>query len=178
MPFGVTVIGPAWSDAALLSMAERVHRTYAAFAALEPPYCPRGYVPLAVCGAHLTGQPLNHQLTGIGAFLIEDCRTSADYRLYALRGTLPPKPGLVRSEADGAPIEVEVWAIPETRFGSFVAAVPPPLAIGSCTLECGRQVKSFVCEPWALRDAEEITAFGGWRKYVEANRLSGRGERG
>jgi allophanate hydrolase len=161
MPFGVTLIGPAWSDEALIGMANRFGDANAGL-----PYCPAGYVPLAVCGAHLTGQPLNYQLTGAGAFLIERCRTSPDYRLYALAGTKPPKPGLVFSPDGGNSIEVEVWAVPENTFGSFVAAVPPPLAIGSCTLESGRTVKSFVCEPYALAGARDITSFGGWRAFL------------
>jgi allophanate hydrolase len=155
IPFGVTLIGPAWSDTALLSAA-----------GLQAAYCPAGYVPLAVCGAHLTGQPLNFQLTNAGAFLIEACQTTPSYRFYALSGTVPAKPGLVFSPEGGAAIDVEVWAVPENSFGRFVAAVPPPLAIGSCTLAGGRQVKSFVCEPFALRDATEITHLGGWKQYL------------
>ncbi len=168
MPFGVTVIGPAWSDNALLLIADQLHRSYGVAEAglLQAPYCPSGYVPLAVCGAHLSGQPLNHQLTDLGAFLIESCRTSSNYRLYALRRTVPPKPGLVFSRDGGAGIEIEVWAVPEALFGKFAAAVPRPLAIGSCVLDSGRQVKSFLCEPWALAGADEITHLGGWRKYV------------
>ncbi len=161
MPFGVTVIGPAWSDLALLNVAGRLHGVGLS----EQPYCPEGYVPLAVCGAHLTGQPLNWQLQQAGAYLIETTRTSSEYRFYALKGTVPPKPGLVLAGNGGAAIEVEVWAVPLSKFGAFVAAVPPPLAIGSCTLASGRVVKSFVCEPSALGDAEEITHLGSWRKY-------------
>jgi allophanate hydrolase len=167
MPFGVTFIGPAWSDEALLATADRLHSPE--FPQIEQPYCPAGYVPLAVCGAHLTGQPLNSQLTGAGAFLIEACRTSPDYRLYALSGGAIPKPGLVFSPRGGRPIEVEIWAVPENTFGRFVAAVPAPLAIGSCLLESGRAVKSFVCEPNAITDATEITHFGGWRAYRANN---------
>jgi allophanate hydrolase len=179
LPFGVTLIGPAWSDASLLSTASRLHRTSPQASsgerlmqptpAIEPDIqnvCPAGYVPLAVCGAHLTGQPLNHQLTNAGAFLLESCRTDENYRLYALKGTVPEKPGLFRSEEGGSAIEVEVWAVPESAFGSFVAAVPGPLAIGTCSLYDGRRVKSFVCEPWALSNAEEITGFGGWRNWL------------
>jgi allophanate hydrolase len=155
IPFGVTLIGPAWSDEALLATV-----TGAA------PYCPAGYVPLAVCGAHLSGQPLNHQLTSAGAFLIEATKTAPEYRLYALKGTVPAKPGLFHApEGGGAAIEVEVWTVPETTFGAFVAAVPGPLAIGAGVLESGRKVKSFVCEGTALGDALEITALGGWRAY-------------
>lgn len=156
IPFGVTLIGPAWSDLALLHTGRST----------DPNACPAGYVPLAVCGAHLTGQPLNFQLKNAGAFLLEACQTSTRYRLYALRGTVPPKPGLVFSPEGGAAIDVEVWAVPESTFGAFVAAIPPPLAIGTCTLAGGHQVKSFVCEPWALEGAEEITQLGGWRQFV------------
>jgi allophanate hydrolase len=155
IPFGVTLIGPAWSDEALLATATG-----------EAPYCPEGYVPLAVCGAHLSGMPLNHQLTSAGAFLIEGTKTAATYRMYALKGTVPPKPGLFFNPEGGASIEVEVWAVPDRGFGPFVAAIPSPLAIGACTLAGGRKVKSFVCEPYALTEAEEITHLGGWREYI------------
>ncbi|MBV8819052.1 MAG: allophanate hydrolase, partial [Acidobacteriaceae bacterium] len=161
LSFGITLIAPAWSDTALADLAQRFCAETAAI-----PYCPAGYVPLAVCGAHLRGQPLNYQLIEAGAFLIEASRTSPDYRLYALRGTRPPKPGLVRSPQGGSAIEVEVWAVAQNNFGPFVAAVPAPLAIGNCTLESGREVKSFVCEPWALADAEEITNLGSWRRFL------------
>ncbi len=160
MPFGITLIGPAWSEEALIGMANRFDDRNAGL-----PYCPSGYVPLAVCGAHLTGEPLNYQLTSAGAFLIETCRTSPNYRLHALTATKPPKPGLVFSPDGGDSIEVEVWAVPENTFGLFVAAVPPPLGIGSCTLESGRTVKSFVCEPYALVGARDITSFGGWKAF-------------
>ena len=161
MPFGVTLIAPAWSEEALLETADLLHQH-----SIKTPYCPAGYVALAVCGAHLTGQPLNYQLLDAGAFLLEACRTSPDYRLYALQGTVPAKPGLVYSPSGGgAAIEVEVWALPENTFGPFVAAVPPPLGIGTCTLAGGRKVKSFICEPWALNDAQEITELASWRAW-------------
>jgi allophanate hydrolase len=158
MPFGVTLIGPPWSDERLLAIADPI----------EPPYCPAGYVPLAVCGAHLSGMPLNHQLTDVGSFLLEATTTSPEYRLYALAGGAIPKPGLVLSPEGGRAIEVEVWAVPETTFGPFVAAVPAPLAIGTCRLQGGRSVKSFVCEPVGLGGATEITHFGSWRAYRQS----------
>lgn len=168
MPFGVSLIGPAWSDSALLATAGRLHSSYSEARVPESPYCPEGYIPLAVCGAHLSGQPLNHQLTNAGAFLIEATLTSPEYRLFALRGTIPAKPGLLYKPGHGAAIEVEVWAVPQTSFGAFVAAVPPPLAIGTCTLENGRRVKSFVCEPIGFSDALDITYLGGWRAFVSS----------
>jgi allophanate hydrolase len=123
----------------------------------------------------LNGQALNWQLTERGARLIKTCRTAREYRLYALDGTVPPKPGLVRDETfDGPGIEVEVWAAPEDRFGGFVAGIPAPLGIGSVTLDNGDIVKCFICEGYAIAKATEITPFGGWRNYLAA----GRGSRG
>ncbi|HWE00275.1 MAG TPA: allophanate hydrolase [Bryobacteraceae bacterium] len=169
LPFGVSLIGPAWSDFALLGTADQLHGAYTGFGAMPQPYCPEGYVPLAVCGAHLTGQPLNYQLRDARAFLIESTFTSPEYRLFALSGTNPAKPGLLLEPERGSSIEVEVWAIPQSSFGGFVAAVPPPLAIGSCTLASGRRVKSFVCEPIGFSNATDITHLGGWRAYVRSS---------
>ena len=169
LPFGISLIGPAFSDEALLSLADRFHNAGAGRPepAVDLGGCPPGCVPLAVVGAHLTGQPLNGQLMDRGARLLKTCRTAPGYRLYALNGTLPPKPGLVRDDSFPGPgIEVEVWAVPENWFGGFVAAVPPPLAIGNATLENGECVKAFLCEPFALEGAAEITATGGWRAYL------------
>jgi allophanate hydrolase len=167
LPFGVSFIGPAFSDSAMLSLADLYHRGEA----VEPT---PGCVSVAVVGAHLTGQPLNWQLSSRGARLIETCRTAPGYRLYALDGTVPPKPGLVRDEAFKGPgIEVEVWAMPEEQFGGFVAGIPAPLGIGSATLENGNVVKCFICEGYAIAGAEEITSHGGWRNYLAA-----RGSRG
>lgn len=124
-------------------------------------------IPLAVVGAHLSGQPLNHQLTDRSAALVATTTTASRYRLHALE-TDPPKPGLVRvgsTDPDGAEVEVEVWELEPAAFGSFVAEVPPPLAIGKIELADGSWVSGFVCEPWALQGAPDITAFGGWRAY-------------
>jgi allophanate hydrolase len=161
LPFGVSLVGPAFSDAALIALGERFLEESA-----DAPQQAPGCISVAVVGAHLTGQPLNHQLTERGARLVKSCRTSAHYRLFALRDTTPPKPGLVRERDYAGPgIEVEVWAVPEDRFGSFVAAVAPPLAIGTVELETGEWVKGFVCEPLAVPGANDITHFGGWRRY-------------
>jgi allophanate hydrolase len=169
LPFGVSIIGPAFSDEALLAVADRYHE-----ASAERPgpgvdigACPPDCVTVAVVGAHLSGQPLNWQLTGCGSRLIKTCRTARGYRLYALDRTMPPKPGLVRDDGFTGPgIEVEVWAVPQDQFGGFVEAVPPPLAIGNATLDSGETVKAFVCEPYAVQGATEISATGGWRSYL------------
>ena len=174
LPFGVSLIGPAFSDAALLVLASRYageSRDVRGSGSLDPPPGTAGEAPgcihVAVVGAHLTGQPLNRQLTERGARLVQQCRTSPEYRFYALANTTPPKPGLVREPGyDGPGIALEVWAVPSHHFGSFVAGVPPPLGIGSVQLDTGEWVKGFICEPAALAGAAEITAFGGWKNYL------------
>ncbi|BBP04153.1 allophanate hydrolase [Sulfuriferula plumbiphila] len=178
LPFGVTLIAPAWRDHALLDFARRWQRHApwklgatgldlpAERAAPAVPAPAPGYIRLAVVGAHLTGMPLNHQLTTRHAQFVERTRTADCYRLYALPNTAPPKPGLVRDAQNGSAIEVEVWDVPLAGFGSFVAEVPAPLGIGSVELREGSVVKGFICEPCALQGATEITALGGWRAFL------------
>lgn len=175
LPFGISFIGSAFSDEALLAVADRYHRADADVPgpAVDLGSCPPGCVLIAVVGAHLSGQPLNWQLTDRRARLMKTTWTAAGYRLYALQGTQPPKPGLVRDETfQGPGIEVEVWAIPENQFGGFVAAVPPPLGIGTAILQNGESVKCFICEPYAIAGSIEITHFGGWRNYLSSSTRS------
>jgi allophanate hydrolase len=120
---------------------------------------------LAVCGAHLSGLPLNPQLVQLGAKLVCATRTAPHYQLYALPGTTPPKPGLVRVKNGGASIEVEVWELPADAYGRFVAAIPAPLGIGTLALENGETVQGFLCEAHAVEGARNITSFGGWRSF-------------
>ena len=165
LPFGVSLIGPRQTELALLCMADGLQSGSAS--RLKPPATPPGCTLIAVVGAHLTGQPLNHQLTTRGARLVSTTKTAPAYRLYALPGTVPPKPGLARApDFHGPGLEVEVWAMPTRNFGSFVAEVPSPLGIGSVELADGTVVKGFVCEPFALNGATEITQHGGWRTYL------------
>lgn len=181
LPFGVTLLGPAFSDAALAELGDRLHRESAPTLGVtgrsledSPAFrrAPSGdQVLLAVAGAHLSGEPLNHELVSRGARLVRTVRSAADYRLFALAGTTPPKPGLVRAPGHtGSGIELEVWALDRAAFGSFVAEVPPPMTIGTVTLDDGSRVKGFACEPAALAGAEDITAFGGWRAYLASRR--------
>ena len=178
LPFGVSLVAPACTDVALLSVADRLHRHFegsvgglttplAQTTPLTPTSIPPGCTLVAVVGAHLTGQPLNRQLTERGARLAATTRTANGYRLYALPDTTPAKPGLVRAPGfEGAGIEVEVWGLPTAFFGSFVAEIPAPLGIGSVELADGSMVKGFICEPFAVDAATEITQFGGWRAYL------------
>jgi allophanate hydrolase len=126
---------------------------------------------LAVVGAHLTGLPLNGQLVERNAKLIRTSRTKNCYRFYALPGTVPPKPGMVRvAEATETGIEVEVWELGDAEFGTFVGLIPPPLGIGTLELEDGELVKGFICETYATNGALEITRFGGWRNYLKSKK--------
>jgi allophanate hydrolase len=161
LPFGVTFIGRGGHDVALAEIGRRWlgEAPLPARPAVEP------MLPIAVVGAHLSGLPLNGQLLERGAVLIEATTTAPRYRLYALPGTTPPKPGLLRS-ADGGAVAVEVWAMPMSAVGSFLALIPPPLGLGSVELADGRHVHGFVCEAHALRQAQDVTAFGGWRAYL------------
>jgi allophanate hydrolase len=178
LPAGITLIARANHDHALAEIGGRFHRAsrvplgatrFPLPAAMPPPALKTGDdVVLAVVGAHLSGLPLNHQLTTRGARLLQTTVTAAGYRLYALPGTVPPKPGLVRVANSGASISVELWALPAAAFGSFVADVPPPLTIGTLTLLDGRSVKGFLCESCAVSDAQDISLFGGWRAWLAA----------
>lgn len=158
LPFGVTLFADAFMDEPLLQLAQRFHHAPAL-------PLPQGWLQVAVCGAHMSGLPLNSQLTQRGAILLEKTQTSANYRLYALSGGPPYRPGLVRS-ANGAAIDVEVWALPETQFGSFVAGIPSPLGIGTLELHDQRRVQGFLCESYAIENALDITDYGGWRAYI------------
>jgi allophanate hydrolase len=165
--FGVTFVAPAWADRALLDLARR----YEDIAPMPqaPPLDAAGVrqeVQLAVVGAHLAAMPLHWQLTSRDARLVRRCRTAPAYRLYAMASSTPPKPALVHVGESGAALEVEVYALDVEAFGSFVAEVPAPLAIGTVTLDDGSDVKGFVAEPRATEGATDITHLGGWRAYI------------
>jgi allophanate hydrolase len=163
--FGVSFFAPAGTDRALLAMAEE-------WLAGEP-YAPPALdlegrmdrIRLAVVGAHLKDMPLHWQLTTRDAAFVEATETAPTYRLYAMADSVPPKPALVHDQG-GAAIKVEVYELDVAAFGSFVAEVPPPLAIGTVTLADGSQVKGFVAEPRAMAGAEDITELGGWRAFI------------
>jgi allophanate hydrolase len=178
LPAGVTLVGPAFSDDGLAPFCAAMHAaadcgmgcdTQAEIPMLDTTKAPVGMIPIAVVGAHLSGMPLNHQLTSQGAQFLHKTTTSADYRLFALPGTVPPKPGLIYDKGEGgASIFVEVWAMPVAAFGRFVADIPAPLGIGKLSLADGSSVSGFLCETYAVANAQEITHLGGWRAFCEA----------
>ncbi|MDL2401651.1 allophanate hydrolase [Rhizobium mayense] len=181
LPAGVTLFGPAFSDDALAAFADALHRALARgmgrdrHAGLPEPSRisadDDGLVPIVVVGAHLTGMPLNHELTRAGGKFVKACRTAGDYRLFVLPNASPPKPGLIRSPGlDGRGLAVEVWKLPPGAFGRFVQNIPAPLGIGKVVLDDGSQISGFLCEPYALEGALEITELGGWQAYIQGRR--------
>jgi len=178
LPFGATFIAPANADAALARFGQRwqaqaqqpLGATGRAFVPHEPARWPvsEPMLPVAVVGAHLQGLPLNGQLLERGAVLQRATTTAPHYRLYALPGTTPRKPGLQRVKQGGAAIAVEVWLLPQSQLGSFLALIPPPLGLGSIQLADGAHVHGFLCEAHALEGATDISQHGGWRAYLRS----------
>jgi allophanate hydrolase len=182
-PFGITLLAPHGADARLASVGRLFHADtglpLGALGLPQPTLIPLpkdvagGEIALAVIGAHLSGMPLDHELKALGARMLEKTATAPDYRLYALADSHPAKPGLLRVEAGtGTTIEIEIWALPAEGFGRFVAAVPPPLSIGTLRLDDGRTVKGFLVEAAAVESAPDISSFGGWRAYLARARVA------
>lgn len=175
LPSSVTLIGPAGQDARLLSLGRQIQAasglpmggTGKPLPALAPlPAAPEGArIEIAVVGAHLSGLPLNGQLTDLGGHLVRTVETLPAYRLFALPGTVPPKPGLLRVTA-GAAIAVEVWSLPSAALGAFAAQIAAPLGLGRVKLADGSAPLGFLVEAEAIQGAEDISAFGGWRAYL------------
>jgi allophanate hydrolase len=180
VPWGVTLFTAAFEDVRLLGYANALHREYrlplgatahaSAFSTVPPaapvPPAIAGTIDVVVCGAHLHGQPLNWQLTERGGRLLETTTSAPRYQLFALPDGR--RPAMVRDEAAGEAIEVEVWSLPQASFGSFVAAIPAPLGIGKVELADGRWVSGFICEGAGLAGAQNITRYGGWRRWLAA----------
>lgn len=175
--FGVTLFHQAFRDRQLLSLGARVQNIFhLPLGAVNGEFKPQGqvssktpchWIDVAVCGAHLSGMPLNWQLLERSAVLEKTTQTSAHYRFYALAGGPPLRPGLMRTEA-GAAIDVEVWKVPAENFGSFVAEIPAPLGIGKLELADGTWITGFICDQWGLEGATDITDFGSWRSYMSS----------
>jgi allophanate hydrolase len=167
VPAGMTLCAPPFSERMLLAVGERL-------ASMLPPL-PRpdgatARTAFVVVGAHLSGLPLSGDLLAAGGRLEAAVRTSAGYRLYALRGTIPPKPGLRPTTAGGAHIHAEVWSLPPPAFERLVAGIPPPLGMGRVTLEDGRELPGFVCDAAGIEGAIDITGYGGWKAYLASAR--------
>jgi allophanate hydrolase len=176
IPFGITLLAPAGHDAQLAGIGRVFHAdtklkmgskglTQPPLAVL-PTTASGDEITIAVVGAHLSGMALNGELQALGGRLLEETATTPDYKLYAL-DTTPPKPGMLRVDAGaGHSIKLELWALSAAAFGKFVAAIPPPLGIGTIRLADGRGVKGFVVEPAAINSARDISSFGGWRAFI------------
>ncbi|WP_122435372.1 allophanate hydrolase [Pseudomonas viridiflava] len=172
LPWGVTLFGRAFTDQYLLSLADAFQRHTALplISGNTPPtpttVARNDMARLVVCGAHLDGLALNGQLKQRGARLLEATQSSPDYQLYALAGGPPFRPGMVRVAEDGVAIEVEVWELPSAELGSFLTGIPAPLGLGKVQLADGRWETGFICEPYGLEGARNISELGGWRAYL------------
>jgi allophanate hydrolase len=172
-PGSVTLLAASGRDARIAAAARLFETPAPAGAETSAPEPAPDEIALAVVGAHMSGLPLNGELTRLGARFLSTARTSADYRLFSLPGGPPFRPGLLRAgrtEGGGA-VALEVWALPANRFGDFLRGIPRPLGIGTLTLETGEEVKGFLCEASGTVGAEDVTAYGGWRAYL-ASRTS------
>jgi len=181
LPFGITLSQLAQSDRKLLSYANRFQQAWSLAVGAKnlpitdvlsdqeslPIIRSNERIPLVVCGAHLQGLALNWQLVERGACLEFKTTTSQNYRFYALAGGPPERPGLIRDNKNGFEIEVEVWAIPTKELGSFVAGIPAPLGIGKVELKNGDWLSGFICEGYAITNAQEISQLKSWRKYIQ-----------
>lgn len=177
MPFGVTLFGPALHDRSLLPLADKIHYYSKAGMGMTRTKLPKrkfitehvsdDRILIAVCGAHMSGLPLNSELTDRGAEFVRKCRSARQYRFYALENFAPPRPGMVRSvDKHVNNIELEIWALPKTNFGDFISKIPEPLSIGTIELEDGTSVKGFLCESYVTERAKDITELGDWRIYL------------
>ena len=179
LPFGVTLYGAALADNHIAAIAGELHRkaelplgagTHRLGDQAPPPTGDGAHIRICVVGSHMSGLPLNHELIDCDARLVACLRTASEYRLFVLSHLSPPRPGMVRV-ANGAALDVEVWELPVSRLGRFVAKIPPPLTIGTVTLEDGDEVKGFLCEAYALQEADDISRFGGWRGYLRTKAI-------
>ena len=178
LPFGVSLVGPHASDHALLELGGRLQRASVArvgalqttvpAAQIHAPAMRPGHLAIAVCGAHLQGLPLNHQVRERGGYLLQATFSAPRYRLFALPDGPPHRPGMIRVNDAGAAIEIEVWALPAEHLGSFVAGIPAPLGVGKIELADGTWVSGFICEGYIAEKATDITRYGGWRAYCQA----------
>lgn len=178
LPFGVTLFGPAFDDLGLLSLGRALEERFAlplGATGLERPALPAlppakdGTLDLVVCGAHMEGLPLNHQLTERGGVKVTTTQSAPRYRLFALAGGPPARPALVRDEVRGIPIEVEVWRLPITSLGSFLAGIPAPLGLGQVELSGGEWKTGFICAAGAVHEPDEardVSEYGGWRAWL------------
>jgi allophanate hydrolase len=175
LPWGVSVFAQAFRDVSLPRLSSKLQRarvktTGVKSTPLLPAQhieaAPSGQVRLAVSGAHISGLPLNVQLTARGSRLVMTTHSAPKYKLHALLGCPPARPGMMRTE-NGDAIKFEIWELPAREFGSFVAAIPAPLGIGTAELAAGGKVQGFVYEAYAAAGATDITQFGGWRAYLD-----------
>lgn len=161
-PGSLTLLAPAGQDTRLVAEAMALHGQ----TVVAPTALPDDEITIAVCGAHMSGLPLNHQLTQLNAHFLKATQTAPCYTFHALAGGPPERPGLVRAETGGASIALELWSLPKTALGHLMCKIPAPLGLGSIELSDGSRATGFLCEAAGTGGGRDITATGGWRHYL------------
>ena len=175
-PGSVTLLAGAGQDALVAAVARGFEQDCArrmgatSHAVPNPAALPAAQadmIEIAVCGAHMSGLPLNGHLTGLGATFLRKAQTTREYKFYALAGGPPARPGLVKIAGSHAgSIALEIWSLPTAAFGTFMKGIPAPLGIGTIDLSDGTHVKGFLCEPSGLDGAVDITKLADWRTFL------------
>ncbi len=174
LPWGISFVSTAMQDRKLLAYANKWQQykninpgnlDIALAASQADAIAYMDMIPLIVCGAHMQGLALNWQLMERGAKFQEKTTSANSYRMFVIEGAIK-RPGMVRDEDKGQAIDIEIWQVPKSEFGSFVAAIPGPLGIGKVETTDGRWLPGFICEGHAIVGANEISHLGGWRQYI------------
>jgi urea carboxylase / allophanate hydrolase len=184
LPFGNTLISTTWEEPKLFALSRQLlsvsERRLGATSLshqeslrnVDSTSVSSENIQIAVVEAHLRGFPLNSDLVTRDATFVQSTQTASKYQLHALASISSPvkKPGLrrVNGEGSGHAIEVEVWSLPKTQLASFVQTIVTPLGIGSIELQDGSWVHGFICEPYGIETAVDVSKHGGWRGYIKS----------
>ena len=167
LPFGITWIGPRDTDRALIDLtAAFASRGDKSNSAPVSSGAPPDRLSLLLFGAHMRGLALNVQVLGLGATFIGEVQTAPAYKMVYLPEPAPHRPGVLRVAEGGRSIAAEEWSFPKSALGEFLDGIRQPLGLGEIELGDGRHVHGFLCEFATADTAEDISRFGGWRKFL------------
>ena len=91
-------------------------------------------------------------------------KTIANYRLWSIEDQ---HPAMLRDEVKGANIDLEIWELDHAGLLEVVEKEPPGLCLGKIELQSGKWILGILGEPYLCEGREEITSWGGWRKYIK-----------
>ncbi len=131
---------------------------------------PAGSVLLAVNGTLMRGLKYNPHMIAAKATFVREAATEAAYRLWSVRDDHPAM--IHMTDGSGRTVNIEVWAVPLEGLSELLQNEPPGLAIGKVRLDDGSIVFGVLGESALVEGQREITEYGGWRAYVEAEGIS------